>query len=40
MPEWIYFLHPPRDDVAATMTEVTPMGGGIHQVAARSWADA
>jgi len=21
MPEWIYFLHPPRDDFAATMTE-------------------
>ena len=21
MPEWIYFLHPPRENVAATMTE-------------------
>jgi uncharacterized protein YciI len=21
MPEWIYFLHPPREDFAATMTE-------------------
>ena len=21
MPEWIYFIHPPRDDFAATMTE-------------------
>ena len=21
MPEWIYFLHPPRDDFAATMTD-------------------
>ncbi len=21
MPDWIYFLHPPRDDFAATMTE-------------------
>jgi uncharacterized protein YciI len=21
MPAWIYFLHPPRDDFAATMTE-------------------
>ena len=22
MAEWIYFIHPPRDDFAATMTEV------------------
>jgi uncharacterized protein YciI len=21
MPEWIYFIHPPRDDFAATMTD-------------------
>ena len=21
MPEWIYFIHPPREDFAATMTE-------------------
>ena len=22
MPEWIYFIHPPREDFAATMTDV------------------
>jgi uncharacterized protein YciI len=21
MPEWVYFIHPPRDDFAATMTD-------------------
>jgi uncharacterized protein YciI len=30
MPEWIYFLHPPRDDFAATMTEEEQGVWGVH----------
>jgi uncharacterized protein YciI len=28
--EWIYFLHPPRDDFAATMTEEERQVWGVH----------
>jgi uncharacterized protein YciI len=30
MAEWIYFLHPPRDDFAATMTEAENAAWGRH----------
>lgn len=30
MAEWIYFLHPPRDDFAATMTEAEAEVFGEH----------
>jgi uncharacterized protein YciI len=30
MSEWIYFLHPPRDDFAATMTEEERQVWGRH----------
>jgi uncharacterized protein YciI len=30
MAEWIYFIHPPRDDFAATMTEVEQEAWGRH----------
>ena len=30
MPEWIYFLHPPRDDFAATMTDEEREVWGVH----------
>ncbi len=30
MAEWIYFLHPPRDDFAATMTEEEQAVWGVH----------
>jgi uncharacterized protein YciI len=30
MPEWIYFIHPPRDDFAATMTEAEQAAWGRH----------
>jgi uncharacterized protein YciI len=30
MPEWIYFLHPPREDFAATMTEAEQEVWGRH----------
>jgi uncharacterized protein YciI len=30
MPEWIYFIHPPRDDFAATMTEDEKAVWGVH----------
>jgi uncharacterized protein YciI len=30
MAEWIYFIHPPRDDFAATMTEEEDAVWGIH----------
>lgn len=30
MAEWIYFLHPPRDDFAATMTEEEQQVWGVH----------
>jgi uncharacterized protein YciI len=30
MAEWIYFLHPPRDDFAATMTEEEKQVWSIH----------
>jgi uncharacterized protein YciI len=30
MPEWIYFLHPPRDDFAATMTPEEQAVWGTH----------
>ena len=30
MPEWIYFLHPPRDDFAATMTDDERSVWGVH----------
>lgn len=30
MPEWIYFIHPPREDFAATMTEAERAVWGEH----------
>jgi uncharacterized protein YciI len=30
MPEWIYFIHPPREDFAATMTEAEEEVWGRH----------
>lgn len=30
MAEWIYFIHPPRDDFAATMTEEEVEVWGVH----------
>ena len=30
MSEWIYFIHPPRDDFAATMTEEEDAVWGVH----------
>jgi uncharacterized protein YciI len=30
VPEWIYFLHPPREDFAATMTEEEQDVWGVH----------
>ena len=30
MAEWIYFLHPPRDDFAATMTDDEKRVWGVH----------
>ena len=30
MPEWIYFIHPPREDFAATMTDAEKQVGGEH----------
>jgi uncharacterized protein YciI len=30
MPEWIYFIHPPREDFAATMTEAEDEAWGRH----------
>jgi uncharacterized protein YciI len=30
MAEWVYFLHPPRDDFAATMTEEEQAAWGQH----------
>jgi len=30
MAEWIYFIHPPREDFAATMTEVEQEAWGRH----------
>jgi len=30
MAEWIYFLHPPRDDFAATMTDEESAVWGVH----------
>ncbi len=30
MAEWIYFIHPPRDDFAATMTDVEKECWGRH----------
>ena len=30
MPEWIYFLHPPRDNFAATMTDEEKQVWGVH----------
>ena len=30
MAEWIYFIHPPRDDFAATMTDEEDAVWGIH----------
>lgn len=30
MSEWIYFIHPPRDDFAATMTDEERAVWGIH----------
>ena len=30
MPEWIYFLHPPRNDFAATMTDEERRVWGTH----------
>src|SRR3954471_8593135 len=30
MPEWIYFIHPPREDFAATMTDAEQQVWGVH----------
>jgi uncharacterized protein YciI len=30
MPEWIYFIHPPREDFAATMTAEEEAVWGVH----------
>ncbi len=30
MPEWIYFIHPPREDFAATMTDAEKEAWGRH----------
>lgn len=30
MPEWIYFIHPPRTDFAATMTPEEDAAWGVH----------
>ena len=30
MSEWIYFIHPPRDDFAATMTPAEQAAWGVH----------
>jgi uncharacterized protein YciI len=30
MRTWIYFLHPPRDDFAATMTDEESQAWGVH----------
>jgi uncharacterized protein YciI len=30
MPEWIYFIHPPREDFAGTMTEEEQAVWGVH----------
>ena len=30
MPEWIYFIHPPREDFAATMTAEEDAVWGVH----------
>ncbi|HEX6867230.1 MAG TPA: YciI family protein [Candidatus Limnocylindrales bacterium] len=30
MAEWIYFIHPPRDDFATTMTEEEDAVWGVH----------
>jgi uncharacterized protein YciI len=30
MAEWIYFLHPPREDFAATMTDAERAVWGVH----------
>lgn len=30
MPEWIYFIHPPREDFAATMTSEEQRVWGVH----------
>jgi uncharacterized protein YciI len=30
MPEWIYFIHPPREDFAATMTDAEKQVWGEH----------
>ena len=30
MAEWIYFIHPPRDDFAATMTAEEEAAWGVH----------
>jgi uncharacterized protein YciI len=30
MPEWVYFIHPPREHFAATMTEEEQAVWGVH----------
>jgi len=30
MPEWIYFIHPPREDFAATMTDAEKAAWSAH----------
>jgi uncharacterized protein YciI len=30
MSEWVYFIHPPRDDFAATMTDDEKQVWGVH----------
>jgi uncharacterized protein YciI len=30
MAEWIYFIHPPREDFAATMTDVEKAAWSVH----------
>ena len=30
MPEWVYFIHPPRENFAATMTDEEKQVWGVH----------
>jgi hypothetical protein len=30
MPAWIYFIHPPRENFAATMTDKESAVSGVH----------
>jgi len=33
--EWVFFMHPPRDDFIATMTDAERSAFGAHEEAAR-----